>query len=114
MIDLTPTDLFRRDFGRRSPVLQGVSSLDLESHQFVPVPVPPLLLKESGEYGMFERYTRYPWVLPIHRYETKDRLIAVLGEQVIEPADRMAFELRAASKQVPVLQRKSTDEPSRT
>jgi hypothetical protein len=77
------------------------------------VPVQPLLLKESGEYGMFEHYTRYPWVLPIHRYDTQDQLITALGKQVIEPAERMAFELRAGTKQVPVLQRKSTDEPSR-
>jgi hypothetical protein len=75
------------------------------------VPVQPLLLKESSEYGMFEHYTRFPWVLPIHRYETQDQLIIVLGEQVIEPAERMASELRAGTKYVPVLQRKSTNEP---
>jgi hypothetical protein len=34
-------------------------------------------------------YTRYPWVLPTYRYETQDQLIRVLGERVIEPAERM-------------------------
>jgi hypothetical protein len=75
------------------------------------VPVQPLLLKESSEYGMFEHYTRYPWVLPLYRYETQ--LITELGEQVIGPAERMALSLRAGTKQVPALQRKSTDEPPR-
>jgi hypothetical protein len=62
------------------------------------VPVQPLLLNGSGEYGMFEHYTSYPWVLPIYRYETQDQLITVLSEQVIAPAERMAFELRARAK----------------
>ena len=62
------------------------------------VPIQPLLLKGSGEYGMFEHYTRYSWVLPIYRYETQDQLITVLGEEVIGPAERMAFELRAGTK----------------
>jgi hypothetical protein len=30
------------------------------------VPVQPILLKESNEYGMFdEHYAGYPWVLPL-------------------------------------------------
>jgi hypothetical protein len=62
---------------------------------------------------MFEHFRRYPWVLPLYRYETQDQLITELVEQVIEPAERMAFELRAGTKQVPVLRKKPTDEPSR-
>lgn len=62
------------------------------------VPVQPLLLKESTEYGMFEHYTHYPWVLPLHRYDTQDQLVAEFGEQVIGPAERMAFDLRAGTK----------------
>jgi uncharacterized protein YjbI with pentapeptide repeats len=62
------------------------------------VPVQPLLLRESSEYGMFEHYARYPWVLPLYRYETRDQLIAALGEKVIEPAERKASELRSGAK----------------
>jgi len=47
---------------------------------------------------MFEHYMRYPWVLPLHRYETQDQLITDLGEQVIGPAERMAFKLGAGIK----------------
>jgi hypothetical protein len=48
------------------------------------VPVQPLLLKQSKEYAMIEHYKRYPWVLPLYRYETQDQLIADLVEQVIK------------------------------
>jgi len=65
------------------------------------VPVQPLLLRESSEYGMFEHYARYPWVLPLYRYETRDQLIAALGEKVIEPAERKASELRSGAKPIP-------------
>jgi hypothetical protein len=61
------------------------------------VPVQPLLLREAGEFGMFEHYARYPWVLPLYRYETQDQLIAALGEHVIAPAERKALELRAGA-----------------
>ncbi len=60
------------------------------------VPVQPLLLNGSDEYGMFEHFRRYPWVLPIHRYETLDQLIADLGERVIRPAEIKVVELRGS------------------
>jgi Pentapeptide repeats (8 copies) len=65
------------------------------------VPVQPLLQRESSEYGMFEHYARYPWVLPLYRYETRDQLIAALGEHVIEPAERKASELSSGAKPIP-------------
>jgi hypothetical protein len=65
------------------------------------VPVQPLLLRESSEYGMFEHYARYPWVLPLYRYETPDQLIAALGEHVIEPAVRKALELHSGARPIP-------------
>ena len=58
------------------------------------VPVQPLLLNGSGEYGMFEHFRRYPWVLPLHLYDTLDQLIADLGEQVIRPAEDKVLKLR--------------------
>jgi len=50
---------------------------------------------------MFEHYARYPWVLPLYRYGTPDQLIAALGEQVIEPAERKALEMHSGAKPIP-------------
>jgi hypothetical protein len=52
------------------------------------VPVQPLLLEGSNEYSMFEHFKRYPWVLETYRYPSSERLIADLGERVIEPAEK--------------------------
>jgi hypothetical protein len=58
------------------------------------VPVQPLILASEHEYGMFEHFKRYPWVLTTHVYESSDKLIAELKEKVIAPADAKARELR--------------------
>jgi uncharacterized protein YjbI with pentapeptide repeats len=65
------------------------------------VPVQPLLLKGSGEYGMFEHFARFHWLLPICEYETQDQLIASLGETVIEPAERKALEMHSGARPIP-------------
>jgi Pentapeptide repeats (8 copies) len=52
------------------------------------VPVQPLLLEGSAEYSMFEHFKRYPWVLETYKYPSSERLIADLGERVIDPAEK--------------------------
>ena len=54
------------------------------------VPVQPLLLASQHEYGMFEHFRRYPWVLPPFLYENQDSLLASLAEKIITPAEAMA------------------------
>jgi uncharacterized protein YjbI with pentapeptide repeats len=56
------------------------------------VPVQPLLLASEREYGMFEHFKRYPWVLEPYMYEDQDRLLAAITERVIEPAEAKAKE----------------------
>jgi transposase len=47
--------------------------------------VQPLLLAGAGEYGMFEHFQRYPWVLGTYVYASPGELIANLGERVMAP-----------------------------
>ena len=51
------------------------------------VPVQPLLLASQREYGMFEHFRRYPWVLEPFLYDDHERLVAALKEKVIGPAE---------------------------
>ena len=56
------------------------------------VPVQPLLLASQREYGMFEHFKRYPWVLEPYLYVDQDRLLAAITERVIGPAAKKAKE----------------------
>ena len=53
------------------------------------VPVQPLLFGSSTEYGMFEHFRRYHWVLPICRYNDPAELIQSIQTKVIAPAEEM-------------------------
>jgi uncharacterized protein YjbI with pentapeptide repeats len=66
------------------------------------VPVQPLLLEGSAEYGMFEHFKRYPWVLETYRYASSERLIAGLSEHVIGPPENYARSVRGATPQTEV------------
>jgi hypothetical protein len=57
------------------------------------VPVQPVILESQHEYGMFEHFTRFSWVLPVYRYRSEASLLQSLQEKVIEPAERKAQEL---------------------
>jgi uncharacterized protein YjbI with pentapeptide repeats len=73
-------------------------SIPQELQSIVPdlaVPLQPILLKgSSGEYGMFESFKKYHWVLSIYEYTDPDELLSSLGENVIEPAEAKVIELR--------------------
>lgn len=56
------------------------------------VPVQPLLLESQHEYGMFEHFRRYPWVLPPVLYKNVRGLLAGLEATVIGPAEAKANE----------------------
>jgi hypothetical protein len=78
--------------------ITDAKSIPQELAEIVPhlpsVPVQPLLLEGSAEYGMFEHFKRYPWVLKTYRYASSERLIASLGERVIGPAENCARSVR--------------------
>jgi hypothetical protein len=70
--------------------LTDPSSLPKELEAIVPglaVPVQPLLEGASQPYAMFKDYWKYEWVLPVHRYEGLEPLLASMAEKVIGPAE---------------------------
>jgi Pentapeptide repeats (8 copies) len=78
--------------------ITDAKSIPQELAEIVPhlpsVPVQPLLLEGSAEYGMFEHFRRYPWVLKTYTYPSSERLIANLGDRVIGPAEDYARSIR--------------------
>ena len=58
------------------------------------VPVQPLLLESQREYGMFEHFKRYPWVLPMTLYGSQEELLKSLEQRVIVLAEAKVKELR--------------------
>jgi uncharacterized protein YjbI with pentapeptide repeats len=59
------------------------------------VPVQPVLLESQREYGMFEHFKRYPWVLPLALYGGQEELLSSLEQRVILPAEAKVREIRA-------------------
>jgi hypothetical protein len=57
------------------------------------VPVQPLLLASEYEYGMFEHFKRYPWVLEAYLYEDPREVLTSLEAKIISPAEAKATEL---------------------
>jgi len=57
------------------------------------VAVQPIILNSQHEYGMFEHFTRFPWVLPVYRYADEASLLQSLHENVIAPAEQKAKKL---------------------
>lgn len=72
--------------------ITDAKSIPQELMAFVPtlpsVPVQPLLLASQDEYGMFESFKPYYWVLKPFRYDSLEGLLAALSESVIRPAER--------------------------
>ena len=57
------------------------------------VAIQPLLLASQQEYGMFDDFKQYPWVLETVRYQDQETLLRSLESTVIIPAEQKAKEL---------------------
>jgi uncharacterized protein YjbI with pentapeptide repeats len=73
-------------------------SIPQELERIVPdlpsVPVQPLLEISDREYGMFEHFKKYPWVLELYQYEHADSLIANFAEKIINPVEMKLAEMQ--------------------
>jgi hypothetical protein len=76
--------------------ITDAKSIPQELQQIIPdlpsVPVQPLLLASQEEYGMFEHFRRYSWVLAPVLYENQETLLKDLVTKVIAPAENKAKE----------------------
>ena len=74
--------------------ITDAKSIPQELQRIVPdlpsVPVQPLILASEHEYGMFEHFKRFPWVLETYLYENKEDLLMNISERVIKPAEAKA------------------------
>jgi uncharacterized protein YjbI with pentapeptide repeats len=61
------------------------------------VPVQPVLLTSQREYGMFEHFKRYPWVLDTLLYKDTGNLLEILPEAVIRRAEAI-IEAQSAAR----------------
>ncbi len=67
--------------------ITDAKSIPQELQMIIPnlpsVAVLPLLQKSENEYGMFEHFKKYPWVLPLHRYDAIGDLLEALRDKLL-------------------------------
>jgi len=77
--------------------LTDARSIPQELQSIIPhlpsVPVQPLLQDSAEEYGMFDVFKSYPWVLEIHRYQDVDDLLKSFGEVIVNVKKTKAEQL---------------------
>jgi hypothetical protein len=79
------------DISDAKSVLQELRAIVPEVH----VPVQPVIIASQEEPGMFDFYRRFPWFLPVHRYDAPAQLLSELSTRVIEPSEAKVLEFRA-------------------
>ena len=76
-------------------------SLALELQAIVPnlpsVPIQPILLASQQDYGMYEQFRRYNWVLEPYVYTNAEALRASIDKRVILPLEKKFKELTRQS-----------------
>jgi hypothetical protein len=77
--------------------ITDAKSIPQELQAIVPnlpsVPVQPLLLTSDCEYGMFEHFRRYPWVLDTYYHDSFNEVFASVEDKVISPEKAKVKEL---------------------
>jgi uncharacterized protein YjbI with pentapeptide repeats len=72
--------------------ITDAKSIPQELQRIIPdlpsVPVQPILLASDEEYGMFEHFKRYAWVLKTQIYGSKKELLDSFDDRVIAPVEK--------------------------
>lgn len=80
--------------------LTDAKSIPQELERIVPhlpsVPVQPIIRKDTTEYAMFEHFEKYPWVLPIYRYQNISSLLTSINEHILKPVEQKEHEKEKA------------------
>jgi hypothetical protein len=58
------------------------------------LPVQPVIDATQEEPGMFDFFKRYPWFLPVYRYDSPAQLLAHLNDRVIGPVEAEVTKVR--------------------
>jgi hypothetical protein len=78
--------------------ITAAKSIPQELQAIVPhlpsVAVQPIIHVSDYEYGIFEHFRRYPWVLPLYQYRDIDHLTTVLEKELVAPAEEKVKQLR--------------------
>ena len=78
--------------------ITDAKSIPQELRGFVPdnpsIPIVPLIWKAQREYAMFDYFRNFPWVLPLHEYESPDALLKNIIPVIIEPVEKKVNELK--------------------
>ena len=74
--------------------ITDAKSIPQELQSIVPnlpsVPIQPLLFASSEEYGMFEHFRRYSWVLETFRYASPQELVAAFNNRLLSVIESAA------------------------
>jgi len=72
-------------------------SIPQELQRIVPglpsLPIQPIILSSTYEYGMFSDFRDYPWVLTPYHYDGLEDLIKSLDDKIVSPAARKAEDI---------------------
>jgi hypothetical protein len=63
--------------------------------------VQPILLQGGEPWGMYDHIKRYPWVLPVARYQSQEELLGGLAQKVILPTEAWIEERKRKQGQQP-------------
>lgn len=73
-------------------------SIPQELSQIIPhmtsLPVQPIILFGHTEYGMFEHFSKYPWVLNTIEYKDSDDIKKKVLDKIIDSCERKIIELK--------------------